>query len=700
MATPRVTRSRASATPQPQALEAAQHRPNFSYGTRGPAAPNAQVANDEANFDNVFQSSRATPQPEPVAKPGKGKAKQQDSMEPESAVGPRPPTRFQNPGLYEDGEPGPPPRPPVPAFDAAPLRTAPRVQTPAAAPLRTAPRVQTPAAAPIATAPVQPAGNVQPWSFTVFLHAVPRWVKEATMFKNCMAFLFLATFLLGVLTAGLLTASFLPVGPLGPARDSLLGGFKRTLGLPYFDLPPNSTVVDTRLWGNSPALQEQINAQTYWNREFRNNILAQIEITGGLRRDLSLANETLSQLSQILPSMMAVVERDGKLEIPEIFWDALLDKVGSDAAAPLWENFLRLNEDWLAKQQNATLQGKLDTFQVDRKLIDREEFTATLERNQAYIDSHLDEHLDAFRTKLLHDAQREVQRQATTILESSPAYKISRAQLSTLALTNLLMNINDAQRDINWLTRATDALIDPRYTSKTQDSRIASAKTWYQRLFIKLVPAAVPAYPPAMALLGWDEAGQCWCTPTSKGETEAGQLGVLLGHTISPQKFYIEHVPARATRNIHSAPQEFELWAQMNSSAEVKRVHDIMVDDDYYYQYPPEKAFKNGGPCGKPPRGEDTWICILRQKYDIHNHNHFMNWEVPFSPALNMTTNRIVVRAKTNWGAPHTCFYRVRLTGVEVRDEPDPERPIPRMEPKEIDNSYMMKTMAVDRRFI
>jgi hypothetical protein len=426
-------------------------------------------------------------------------------------------------------------------------------------------------------------------------------------------------------------------------------------------LPPNSTVVNTRLWGKDPHSQEVIWAQEYWNKEFRLHLLAQIEITGGLSRDRRLHNETLNELTRILPKMVAVVERDGKLEIPELFWDALLDKIGTDAAAPLWENFLRLNEEWLIERQEATLDERVGAIQVTRKLIDRDEFTAVLDRNQAFMEDHLANHLDAFRTKLLHEAQEAVEKQATKILESSPAYRVAHGQISTLALTNLLVNINNALHDVNWFTRATGATVDPRYTSRTKDT--LKSGNWVQWLYATLIPAAPnsPPFPPVMATLNWDEATQCWCSGVSRGETAAGQLAMKLGRTISPDQLYIEHVPARATRDIAAAPKEFEVWARMNSTAEAKRVHDVMSQGKFP-AYHPER-------CGKPPRGETDWVCLTHDRYNIHHHNHVQSFDLPHTYPLNMTTNHVVVRARTNWGADHTCFYRIRLTGEEVDED-------------------------------
>lgn len=229
-------------------------------------------------------------------------------------------------------------------------------------------------------------------------------------------------------------------------------------------------------------------------------------------------------------------------------------------------------------------------------------------------------------------------------------------------------------RETNYFSPGLGAVVKPRYTSRTW--REASLIQWSGQRIWKAIGmeantdhAHLAVHSTSMALSDWRENGDCWCADSPRDADVKLQIAVHVPFQIFPTTLIIEHIPASGTRDIASAPREFEVWVKMDSAEDVERLKQVIKDRKTNFW--PDL-------CGPPPRstspadvtdGDDTWLCAIRHRYDIHNHNYLQNFNFPINPwDIGLKTWTVVLKVTSNWGADHTCLYRVRLAGDEVEN--------------------------------
>ncbi|KAL2374487.1 hypothetical protein BDBG_01585 [Blastomyces gilchristii SLH14081] len=259
---------------------------------------------------------------------------------------------------------------------------------------------------------------------------------------------------------------------------------------------------------------------------------------------------------------------------------------------------------------------------------------------------------------------------------------------------------------VNYASVGMGAVVDPYLTSPTMSTSAGLVSRIGQYL------AKVPrGSPPVAALQPWDGVGECWCAAT---RSNVSQLTILLGRPIVPEEVVVEHIPKGATLDPGSAPREMELWAQYTARQPAAAAA----------AYPPGSSSSNppsspSSAPGRPPpppytppylrsppiahlhpshslhyllpsRLRDAILTTLRQvypdepttaysedallgpsffrvgrwQYNIHGDHHIQRFEL--DAVIDMPAARVekvVFRVKSNWGAAHTCLYRVRLHG-------------------------------------
>jgi SUN domain-containing protein 1/2 len=97
------------------------------------------------------------------------------------------------------------------------------------------------------------------------------------------------------------------------------------------------------------------------------------------------------------------------------------------------------------------------------------------------------------------------------------------------------------------------------------------------------------------------------------------------------------------TRNINNAPRNMELWVQ--TTAPIVPYFSAREID-----------------CRTPAPAED-WKCLGSFKYNIHASNHLQTFDLAGEP--KEAVRKAMLRVTANWGADHTCLYRVRLHGED-----------------------------------
>ncbi|PGH09757.1 hypothetical protein GX51_00437 [Blastomyces parvus] len=261
---------------------------------------------------------------------------------------------------------------------------------------------------------------------------------------------------------------------------------------------------------------------------------------------------------------------------------------------------------------------------------------------------------------------------------------------------------------VNYASVGMGAVVDPYLTSPTMATPAGLISRIGQYL------AKVPrGSPPIAALQPWDGVGECWCAAT---RSNVSQLTILLGRPIVPEEVVIEHIPKGATLDAASAPREMELWAQYTARAPAAAAAAARPAGSSSPNSAPPPSSASSPHPPPPPRDpphlssppfsrlrashslhhllpswlRDAILTTLRQvypneptaaysddpllgpsffrvgrwKYNINGEHHIQRFDL--DAVIDMPAARVekvVFRVKSNWGAAHTCLYRVRLHG-------------------------------------
>jgi SUN domain-containing protein 1/2 len=342
----------------------------------------------------------------------------------------------------------------------------------------------------------------------------------------------------------------------------------------------------------------------------------------------------IGEIKRHLPPAVIVIRHpDDSLEIPDEFWRALVSKMRSEGLAgpsnsadTNWNEFLVKNRQKILRFMSDELKNSElgDRFRT----ISQKEFASLMQKE--YVK------LSALIEKKVADS-----------IKNSPKMKndlfINDLRIESLALVNLVANSELNNRKVNYFSTGLGARIDPWKTSSTFVPPVTGSINFVQSLYTSVFRNMFYSRtrrPPITALEKWDEPGECWCAAPDDNAIGLAQLAILLGHPMSPRQVTVEHLPKDASLDITSAPKEIELWAESDE----KRA--------------------TAPNCGKGPKG---WICLGKISYNVHADNHIQTFNL--DSTVTKPIRNTMVRIMSNWGADHTCVYRVRLHGETVKSE-------------------------------
>lgn len=382
-----------------------------------------------------------------------------------------------------------------------------------------------------------------------------------------------------------------------------------------------------------------------------------------LASQVGLLDEAVAEIQRALPSMMVVVEKDGQVVIPDPFWEALAHKMtSSESSASIWDGFLRTNQASLEAFVRGEVKTTVDGVVVEQKLVTGNQFEATLAENNRMMEEKFNETLRTMQTLVLQQAKITAQNAAKDVFEST---HLGKGQVKALAYSNLLVNMVERMQHVNYLSDDHGAVVIAHYTSNTW--RVPSLAQQLGRWVWSTVGMGrphKPVKPRTTALTESYKSTDCWCADSPADAIVKLQMGVSMPYKIFPNSFTIEHMPATGTRDIASAPRNFEIWVKMDSQEQAKKVKRSIQDLDNPI-WP--------GDCGNPPNSTssrdnaDAWVCAVIGEYDIHGHNYLQSFFFPSNPwDLGLEIQNVFLKVTSNWGADHTCLYQIRLTGDEV----------------------------------
>jgi len=417
-------------------------------------------------------------------------------------------------------------------------------------------------------------------------------------------------------------------------KRSLIGATLARISTAHDDLvdfimPGDRSCNETKAlltWLGGPGEHED---HIFWSRMWKNHR----EYAGKFDE----LDSAIEKIKEDLP--IAIVARrhpDAHLEITDDFWNALLSKVQSENGDTTWDEFIRTNE-----KKMDDLSGKSEDLSKPTtrlQIVSRKEFIAAMRKHYETISTDVDRKIaEALKA-------HETQMKSLVEVEARKAF-VDSVSLQSLAQTNILANYELNLMKPNYFSVGVGAIIDPTLTSTTFDSRPAS--------FVRTMLGSIrKANPPATALMKWEEFGECWCATPNPSKGYA-RVGVSLPRYMYPKQVTIEHAPMTMSPNgdIRNAPRNIELWAET----------DQPVNQVYGSSH--TKCLDPGDLHGS------GYVCLGSFKYNVHAANHLQTFDL--DAELTVPTSRVVMQVTSNWGAPNTCIYRMRLHGEDAVPKPE-----------------------------
>jgi hypothetical protein len=336
----------------------------------------------------------------------------------------------------------------------------------------------------------------------------------------------------------------------------------------------------------------------------------------------------LYSLRKELPAEFAATpNQDGSWAMNDGFWKALISKLQTDGPSPDWEEFLRKNEANVQKMYEEGLSWQ----QNQGTVILRDELFAAMNSSWSNMSSDVDKKVAELTQSLVKEASKVAAKEAKKVT-------IEEGRLHSLALTGLLTNIELRLRKVNYFSPGLGAKVISSITSATFVDNPAVLARLGRRLMF-----SPERRPPAAALDGWEEPGDCWCSAPDDTKKGKAQLGVQLTTPIFPTQFTVEHVPMAMVpqENVSNAPRQLEVW--------------VRSDEPAIPRFGLDNTRCEAGPPG--------WICLGKAHYDIRGANHIQTFLL--DAESQTAVDQVMVRVTNNWGADHTCIYRVRLHGKD-----------------------------------
>lgn len=174
-------------------------------------------------------------------------------------------------------------------------------------------------------------------------------------------------------------------------------------------------------------LQVGLNNYLYYNHKdlsgkfvtLSDNVAALDTSQHELSAQVGLLDESISEIKSILPSMMVVLEKEGRMVIPEPFWEALTDKMRSGNSSALWEGFLEANRAKLQNFMSDEVKVMVDGVLATQKIVTSSQLESSLIDNNRMMEEQFNGTLRHFQAMMLQEMETTAQKAAKDVFESS-----------------------------------------------------------------------------------------------------------------------------------------------------------------------------------------------------------------------------------------------------------------------------------------
>ncbi|KAH7031479.1 uncharacterized protein B0I36DRAFT_323984 [Microdochium trichocladiopsis] len=434
--------------------------------------------------------------------------------------------------------------------------------------------------------------------------------------------------------------------------------------------------------------------------------------------------KTVESLKSRLPEKIYIsTNKAGKPEITQDFWHALRDKIKADDLIVTLENAKqsspeisdtlwravksrfeadevlgsiknpagsgvttedlekvvdnRLSKSWESWQErnDAALRDLLaDT--VKGTAVQRDEFITLLEKEVLAYKQEIQHELVAVNSRL-----SALQKDLDKIGSQTPPGGMTRWDVQSMISATIESLVNQGGLDaiangqirghaaselynqVNFFSQGSGAVIDPGLTSKawTPPSSAFKSKKYMDRDGYKPQPASA-------VLKAWTDENECFCAaplPESRHHQPSADsskpaqnaISVLLSRDIVPQHLVVEHILPGATLNPGATPRTIEVWAYIE---EMNLRHEVEVFSRTQFPSTPAEKVLNEG---FQKIGHFTYQQAGGSGGALSDHGVQVFKISDELSRMGAVTNHVVVRALDNYGADHTCFYRLKLYG-------------------------------------
>ncbi|KAI1775438.1 hypothetical protein F4818DRAFT_49976 [Hypoxylon cercidicola] len=417
--------------------------------------------------------------------------------------------------------------------------------------------------------------------------------------------------------------------------------------------------------------------------------------------------ELIEDISKIIPSEVFVDRgKNGKIRISEDFWHALKDLIkndeviltlknvrkapeisedhwkavkariendsslrprSSDAASGAhggvsWENWMKQNKDklkeFLGNETPGNKKGSAISRKEFMKLFGEEiqSYQNDIRKEFATRDTQIKDLVDLV-GRLRETAKSSggmTEKQIRAICDQIVQRAIRKTKFDAVADGRIKGGARELfENNVNLFSVGSGAVVDPSITSKPWDVPTGyykyKSKEWYQSNRYK-------AQSPQSALMPWFEEGQCFCAgPSKRGlREETNTISVLMSRFIVPQHLVVEHIPPRSTLNPGARPKDIEVWMYIE---EVTLREEVRLWSQKQFPNTPEEKKLNEG-----------FVKVGHFIYEDISHGDGtqifkLSDDLATIGPMGAPSQNFVIRAISNYGADHTCFYRLRMYG-------------------------------------